>query len=434
MPGIQYRFGHERVWHPLEFEGTKIHVTQLRDQIAKNCGLEKDSNRRLTIRLSEAQTSKEFTDNDMISVGSQVIAQRVPIYQIDVIKHTAKTHFTASELKPNESEKNKKPPLPQPYICDICHYVLEKPVQLRCTGKCNGKTVCRSHLEEYLTQNPTRPRLSCPLDGPKATMGTPYAIPNKRVARMLQTMNFDAFEFPKRPPKGSSIPTRFPGVGANDGPDTDTGTKNSTGTTAQPHMYSSQDSGLPSAANSYQPGSSQCPPHVGQSMGVDGGGDLPPQPSNQVTHQSVPAAGSVPMEIVLSYNPFVEYIGCLPFLSVNRFRHLKQKQVSAKRKLARKLLSGVMGYVGIAGSTASSSHIGKTERRGSSSDRRKKKEKKLKKRKKEKDKSHKSRRSKKKQDADDMRSTPAVDDVAECAVTEATVAQVSQDEVKEREQ
>eukprot|EP00923_Selenidium_pygospionis_P009287 GHVN01015883.1.p1 GENE.GHVN01015883.1~~GHVN01015883.1.p1 ORF type:complete len:314 (-),score=32.99 GHVN01015883.1:251-1192(-) len=193
MATIHYRFNHElHTWYQIEIGASKIDVSSLKKQIAIDRRLIETSRRHATIRLTEEGSAREYNDSDTVAVGSRVIAHQVSLHQVENIKHDAKTHFTEADLKPKETEAVAKERVPEGYLCYVCKYVLINPVQLRCDGPCKGKLVCRIHAEK----SPYGMNGICPFDGNPYRSSTP--IPNKRMAQLLEGVDWEGFDYPKR--------------------------------------------------------------------------------------------------------------------------------------------------------------------------------------------------------------------------------------------
>eukprot|EP01068_Selenidium_serpulae_P008934 Selendium_serpulae@DN5107_c0_g1_i2.p1 len=368
MPGVQYRLFHELkdVWHPLEFEGGKIAVNQLKEQISRTCGLAKDSNRRFILQLSDAQTNTAFRDDDSVPIGSRIVAKILNSQQSETIKHAAKTHCTDSD-QPVVNGASIGKPLPAPYVCAICKSLLRIPVQLRCSGECNNKTVCKVHINRLMLAQQSRPESHCPIDGPAGKPRNPYTIHNRVIAEHIKTLARETFYIP--------TPTVDPD------PELEQDVKKepeSVSRSGDVDVRGSNDFAIDQVNNSAVTNTQ--PPTMSDATTM-------PCHNNAVReHDAVqiappPQTGHGGFLVSLSFNPFLEFIAHVPFLSDRKFNRLKREQQAMKAKISKDLYNVELP---ITPSSSNSTNNKRRRKREDSDGERKKKSKRRKREKREK--------------------------------------------------
>lgn len=192
MAVLHYRFYSEKAgFRQLPLDSDSISVADLKVLIAERNGLGREFARKMDLRLFQEDEKQEYKDDcQLVQAYSKVVVQRTAWMVHQDIQHKARTALTSNEWKTAEERKleTKKKHFPPEFLCLICSYVISQPMLVKCTGNC-GLSACRNCIQKHIQTSKT-----CPF----CKSGFRAVIRNKRLEQLLNNLNLDEFDCPKR--------------------------------------------------------------------------------------------------------------------------------------------------------------------------------------------------------------------------------------------
>ncbi|KAL7067041.1 zinc finger, C3HC4 type domain-containing protein [Cryptosporidium serpentis] len=190
---VYYRFVHERLdsYRSLELNVNSIKTSDLKVLVAEHAGLGKEYTRLFDLRVYDTEEKEVYPDEKLIPVYSRVVIQRIPWRELKEIHHEAQRSINIAEDQEDELES--KLTLPSEYICKLCNCPLINPVLIKCAGSC-GTSACRDCVQRYLEKNKNVAVKACPACNQRFR----GSVPNKSLANILATIDWDQFIFPIR--------------------------------------------------------------------------------------------------------------------------------------------------------------------------------------------------------------------------------------------
>ncbi|KAJ1608102.1 hypothetical protein OJ253_2076 [Cryptosporidium canis] len=190
---VYYRFSHEKSdsFRSMEMSLNTIRTSDLKVLVAEHAGLGKEYMKLFDLKVFDEEEKEALPDDKMLPIYSRVVIKRIPWKELKEIHHEAqRIMIEGEETEPVEEAKLT---LPSEYICKLCKYPLINPVLIKCAGSC-GASACRDCVKNYLEQNKSVAVKSCPSCGQRFR----GSVPNKSLANMLATIEWEKFNYPVR--------------------------------------------------------------------------------------------------------------------------------------------------------------------------------------------------------------------------------------------
>lgn len=83
---VQYKFKSQTAVHTVQFEGASIRLTDLKAEIIRTCGINKDSWSKTDLEIANAQTGEVFGEDTVVDRNVAVLVRRVPAQRRAPIK------------------------------------------------------------------------------------------------------------------------------------------------------------------------------------------------------------------------------------------------------------------------------------------------------------------------------------------------------------
>ncbi|KAH8583700.1 zinc finger protein [Cryptosporidium sp. chipmunk genotype I] len=192
---VYYRFLHEKSdsYRAIELNVTSVRTSDLKILVAEHAGLGKEYMKLFDLKVFDNDEKEAFPDDKLLPIYSRVVIQRIPWRELKEIHHDAQRSIVEGE----ETEiVETKLTLPSEYICKLCGFPLINPVLIKCAGSC-GASACRDCVKNYLEKNKALAVKPCPSCGQRFR----GSVPNKSLANMLATIDWDKFNYPVRNPE-----------------------------------------------------------------------------------------------------------------------------------------------------------------------------------------------------------------------------------------
>ncbi|EAK88995.1 hypothetical protein [Cryptosporidium parvum Iowa II] len=190
---VYYRFLHEKSdsYRAIELNVTSVRTSDLKMLVAEHAGLGKEYMKLFDLKVFDNDEKEAFPDDKLLPIYSRVVIQRIPWRELKEIHHDAQRSIAEGEE--TEVVEETKLTLPSEYICKLCGFPLLNPVLIKCAGSC-GASACRDCVKNYLEQNKAVAVKPCPSCGQRFR----GSVPNKSLANMLSTIDWDKFNYPVR--------------------------------------------------------------------------------------------------------------------------------------------------------------------------------------------------------------------------------------------
>ncbi|OII74311.1 uncharacterized protein cubi_01155 [Cryptosporidium ubiquitum] len=193
---VYYRFLHEKSdsYRAIELNVNSVRTSDLKMLVAEHAGLGKEYMKLFDLKVFDNDEKEAFPDDKLLPIYSRVVIQRIPWRELKEIHHEAQRSIAEGEE--TEVVEEAKLTLPSEYICKLCGFPLLNPVLIKCAGSC-GASACRDCVKNYLEQNKAVAVKPCPSCGQRFR----GSVPNKSLANVLATIDWDKFNYPVRNPE-----------------------------------------------------------------------------------------------------------------------------------------------------------------------------------------------------------------------------------------